>query len=101
MEVYASALTFANTCYILSKQLKPDESRKILRKLNLIAHVLALSEKIIELSLNDNHIKDFEDAILYFSALENKMDIIITRNLKDFQKSILPMMTGGQFLKMN
>jgi predicted nucleic acid-binding protein len=101
IEVHASALTYANTYYILSKQLKPDEAKKILRKLKLIVHVLALSEKIIELSLNDSLFKDFEDALQYFSAQENEMDIIITRNLKDFQKSKLPVMTAGQFLKMN
>jgi predicted nucleic acid-binding protein len=78
---------------------KPDEAKLILRKLKLIVQILNLDEKVVGLSLNDNDFKDFEDALQYFSAIENEVDIIITRNLKDFQKAKLPVMTAAQFLK--
>jgi len=94
-----SALTFANTNYILLQSKKPEEAKLILRKLKLIVKVLSLDEKIVGLSLNDNDFKDYEDAIQYFTALENGVDAIITRNLKDFQKAKLPVMTASQFLK--
>jgi predicted nucleic acid-binding protein len=94
-----SALTFANTNYILLQSKKPEESKLILRKLKLIVKVLSLDEKIVGLSLNDNNFKDYEDALQYFTALENEVDAIITRNLKDFQKAKLPVMTAAQFLK--
>jgi len=94
-----SALTFANTNYILLQSKKPDEAKLILRKLKLIVQVLSLDEKIVGLSLNDNDFKDYEDALQYFTALENGVDAIITRNLKDFQKAKLPVMTASQFLK--
>lgn len=94
-----SALSFANTNYILSESKKPGESKLILRKLKLIVQVLSLDEKIVGLSLNDDNFKDFEDALQYFTALEHGADAIITRNLKDFQKAKLPVMTASQFLK--
>jgi predicted nucleic acid-binding protein len=94
-----SALTFANTNYILLQSKKPEEAKLILRKLKLIVQVISLDEKILGLSLNDNDFKDFEDALQYFTALENGVDAIITRNLKDFQKAKLPVMTASQFLK--
>jgi predicted nucleic acid-binding protein len=94
-----SALTIANTNYILLQSKKPEEAKLILRKLKLIVEVLSLDEKIIGLSLNDKDFKDFEDALQYFSAIENDVDIIITRNLKDFQKAKLPVMTAAQFLE--
>jgi hypothetical protein len=53
----------------------------------------------VGLSLNDNDFKDYEDALQYYSALENGDEAIITRNLKDFKKSKLPVMTAAQFLK--
>jgi hypothetical protein len=37
----------------------------------------------LQLALAGNY-KDKEDAILYFGALQNKMDFFITRNKKDF-----------------
>jgi len=94
-----SALTFANTNYILLQSKKPEEAKLILRKLKLIVQVFSLDEKIVGLSLNDEDFKDYEDALQYFTALENGVDAIITRNLKDFQKAKLPVMTASQFLK--
>jgi predicted nucleic acid-binding protein len=61
--------------------------------------VLSLDEKIVALSLNDSYFNDYEDALQYYTALENGAEAIITRNLKDFQKAKLPVMTAGQFLK--
>lgn len=94
-----SALTFANTNYILLQSKKPEEAKLILRKLKLIVQILSLDEKIVGLSLNDNDFKDYDDSLQYFTALENGIDVIITRNLKDFQKAKLPVMTASQFLK--
>ena len=99
IDLCASALSFANTNYILLQSKKPEEAKLILRKLKLIVQVLSLDEKIIGLSLNDTDFKDYEDAIQHFTALENGVDAIITRNLKDFQKAKLPVMTAAQFLK--
>lgn len=97
LRLSVSALTFANTNYVLLQSKKPEEAKLILRKLKLIVQVLSLDEKIVGLSLNDNDFKDFEDALQYFTALENGIDAIITRNLKDFQKAKLPVMTAAQF----
>jgi predicted nucleic acid-binding protein len=94
-----SALTFANANYILLKSKSPGEAKLILRKLKLIVKVVSLDEKIVGLSLNDNDFKDYEDALQYYSAQGNEDDLIITRNLKDFKKAKLPIMTAAQFLK--
>jgi predicted nucleic acid-binding protein len=100
IKLYVSALTFANTSYLLFKQKGSEESKLILRKLRLLVNVLKLDEKVIDLALNDEGFIDFEDALQYFSAVEYGLDGIITRNLKDFQKSSLPVMTAGQYLQV-
>ncbi len=94
-----SSLTFANTNYILLKSKSANEAKAILRKFKLIADVLPLDDKIIGLALNDNDFEDFEDGLQYFTAIENNQDIIITRNLKDFKKSKIPVMNAEQVLK--
>jgi predicted nucleic acid-binding protein len=101
IDISVSALTIANTNYILLKYLKPEDTKNVLRKIRLITKVISLDTKIIDLSLYDKDFKDFEDALQYYSALENNIDVIITRNLKDFQKSKLPVMTAEQFFKSN
>jgi len=99
LQLSVSALTFAITNYILLKEKNPEEIRLILRKLKLLLKVTSLDDKIIGLSLNDNNFKDYEDALQYYSALENDADVIITRNLKDFQKSKIPVLTAEQYLQ--
>jgi len=99
VRLFVSALSFANINYVLLKQRKPEETKQILRKLKLIVGILDLEEKIINLALNDNDFNDFEDALQYFSAIENNIDIIVTRNLKDFRNSKLPTMTAEQCTK--
>ena len=99
IEVHLSALTMANTGYILLQQTNAKKTKEILRKLRLIVKVLALDNKIIGLALNDDSFADFEDGLQYYTANENGQDLIITRNLKDFKTSKLPVMTARQFVK--
>ncbi len=94
-----SALTIANTSYTLLRQMDAANAKAVLRKLRLIVEIVPLDDKIIGLALNDEGFVDFEDALQYFTALENGQDIIITRNLKDFKTSTLPTLTARQFLE--
>jgi predicted nucleic acid-binding protein len=99
IELTVSALTIANTSYILLGQMDVKAVKSLLRKLRLIIKILPLDDKITALALNDDNFPDFEDALQYFTALENQQDIIITRNLKDFKHSKLPVMTARQFIE--
>lgn len=99
IKLYVSALTIANSNYVLSKLKSAKDARVILIKFKLLVVVLELNDKVIELSLNDESFKDFEDGLQYYTALENEADIIITRNLKDFKSSKIPVMTAEQYLK--
>ena len=93
-----SALCLADINYILSKQIPEMEVRKILRKFKVLVSVLPLDDKITDLALN-SEFRDFEDAMQYFTAIENDQDLIITRNQPDFKESKIPVMTAGEFIK--
>lgn len=99
IELTISSLTIANTSYVLLRQMDAGKAKSILRKLRLIVTILPLDDKIVGLALNDENFSDFEDALQYFTALENGQDLIITRNLKDFKHSKLPVMTAQQFIE--
>jgi len=98
VKLSVSSLTFANTNYILSRQKSKIQAKEILRKFKILVRVLKLDDKVVELALNDSDFSDFEDALQYFTALENKQDIIITRNLRDFKNAKLPVMTAEEYL---
>lgn len=99
IKIYVSSLTFANVNYILSRQLTAGQARKMLLKLKTIINVLAVNDKIIELALaSDFH--DFEDAIQYNTAIENGITTLLTRNLKDYKKADIAIMTAQQYLNI-
>ena len=93
-----SSLTFANTNYILTKLKSAKEAREILRKFKVLVELLALDDKITELALSDDNFPDFEDGLQYYSAIENQIDVIITRNKKGFKNSKIPVLTANEFL---
>lgn len=93
-----SALTFANTNYILSKLTTIQEAREILRKFKVLVEILSLNDRTIELALSDQKFLDFEDGLQYYTAIENSIDVIVTRNKRDFKKSKLPVLTAKEYL---
>lgn len=93
-----SSLSIANTNYVLSKIKSAKEAREILRRFKVLVRVLNLNNKIIDLALADNSFKDFEDGLQYYSALEHNLEIIVTRNPKDFKSSKLPIMSADEFM---
>lgn len=99
VELSVSSLTIANTSYALLRQMDSNKAKSVLRKLKLILKILPLDDKIIGLALNDEKFSDFEDGLQYFTAIEYEQELIITRNLKDFKNSKLPIMTAKQFIE--
>lgn len=97
VKIFVSTLCFANLNYILTRQYSPDQARKKLLKFKTLVNVLAVTDKIVDLALSSDF-KDFEDGMQYFTAAENNIRIILTRNLKDYKSSLIPVMTAEQFL---
>ncbi|MGB0424492.1 MAG: type II toxin-antitoxin system VapC family toxin [Flavobacteriales bacterium] len=98
IELVVSSLSIVNTHYILNDVMKIKQSRSIIGKFKVLVSIHDLNDKIIELALNDNDFKDSEDGIQYYTALESKCDCIVTRNLKDFKKSALPVFSPEAYL---
>lgn len=97
VKLFISALTIANIHYLLFKHLR-IEARKAIAKFKVLVEVLPIDDKILDLSLASDF-SDFEDGIQYYTAIENGMDLIITRNKKDFRDINLPVLTAKEFLK--
>ena len=96
---YASSLTFSNLYYVLRKF---ESHNKVISKLDSISTILTILKvdvHTIKKALASGF-PDFEDSIQYFSAIENrKIDVIITRKIKDYKKSQISILTPGDYLK--
>ena len=98
VELYISSLSIANTNYVLSKILNPSEAKEILKRFKVLVTIISLTDKIIELALNDKNFRDFEDGLQYYSALGANCKIIVTRDQKGFKSAKLPVMSAEEFL---
>ena len=82
---------------MLSKNEIPAAAKEKLRKFKIISEVSALDETTIEKGLNSGF-SDFEDSLLYYSALKSDCTIILSRNQKDFSGSEIPVMSADEYL---
>jgi predicted nucleic acid-binding protein len=96
---YTSSLSYSNLYYVLRKI---ESHTKVITKLDSLSKlitILRVDEQMIRDAINSGF-SDFEDSIQYCCAMDNKkIDVIITRNIRDFKNSRLPVMTPGGFLK--
>jgi len=97
---FVSSLTFSNLYYVLRKI---ESHNKVIAKLETISRLLTIlkvDQQTIKYAIASGFI-DFEDSIQYFCALDfKKIDVIITRNIKDYKGSEIPVMTPAEYLKM-
>ena len=97
VEAYTSPLIFAKLHYILRKLTSSASALKSLRKLKTLINVLAIDDRVIGQALN-SEFNDFEDAIQYFTAVNNGIGILLTRNKADYKKSKITVSTAEEFL---
>jgi predicted nucleic acid-binding protein len=96
---FVSALTFTNAHYVQRKLKGRDASITFLKELRLMLRVLSVDDSIIESALESGW-NDFEDSVQHFTAVQNGIDCIITRNKDDYKKSKIPVYTPAEFLKI-
>ena len=91
--IYISAVSYNNIYYIIRQSLSHAETIKMLTEISEWTNVIDLTKDIINKSLTSDF-KDFEDAIQYHCAKSNnKIDLIVTRDTKDFKISSLPILS--------
>ena len=96
---FITPVMISNIYYILRKFAKHEKVIENLKNLINIVDVAIISRESILEALNSDF-KDFEDALQNYAAeLNGKIDVIVTRNTKDYKKSELGIMNPEDFLK--
>ena len=97
IKIFTSAVSFNNINYLLTKQFNASESRRILSSFKVLVKILAVDGKIIDLALNSKF-SDLEDAIQYFTAIENGIEILLTRNSKDYKQARIAILSADAYI---
>ena len=94
---YCTPIIFSDIYYLHSQKEGKISSLEKLKEVRKVLELLTVTQSQVDSALLSDF-PDFEDAIQYYSALENSMNFIITRNKKDFGKSVIPVMTAEEFI---
>lgn len=97
IQIVVSALSYSTVYYVLSRFENKELVKEKISKFKIITKTSDLTDIIIDKSLLSNF-EDFEDALQYYCALEENCNIIITRNIKDFKKSNISILTPEEYL---
>jgi len=97
VEASICATTVTTVYYLLTQALERDEARVALRRLIELFEIAPVNRPVIEQALK-SRIADFEGAVLEQSARLVGAEAIITRNTKDFRKSIVKAFDPHAFL---
>lgn len=94
---YIAAHSMTTLFYLIQKGRSSAEAHAILTGLLQFLQVAPVDQNTIEQALNLDF-RDFEDAVQMVSALQCKADCLITRNVKDYPVTLLPVMKPVDFL---
>lgn len=100
-ETLITATMVPDFIYLLSSR-KPTSkagAREQFRSLSQLFHILDVNELDCTNGF-ESGMKDLEDAIIAHSAYRHNVDFIVTRNLKDYEKSPVPAISPSEFIRL-
>ena len=95
--LFVSPMTYATASYLLRKHGK-EGMRKLLSNFRQLSQITTADEKVVDAALASSF-DDYEDALQYYSALTRNVDVIVTRNKKDFTSASIPVLSPKELLE--
>ena len=92
-----SSLSLSNIHYLISRLENKSIAREKIKAILKLVDTLSVHKSTTEKAAY-SEFKDFEDGIQNFCAKENGIQIVITRNIKDYSTSTLSILTPKEFL---
>lgn len=99
LEISIATLSFSNIFYIARKQFTREKAFDLLSLLDELAIALPVQQSTVRLALQSGF-PDFEDAVQHFCAQQAGISIIVTRNVRDYNKSDLAIHTPDSYLQL-
>jgi predicted nucleic acid-binding protein len=94
---YVAAHSLTTLFYLIQKGRSSAEARVTLTNLLQFINIAPVDQSTIQQALN-LEMRDFEDAVQMVSAVQCRADFLITRNAKDYQPALLPVLAPVDFL---
>lgn len=99
-DMYITANSATDIYYLVRKHLHSTEQAKsVMSKLYELFYILDVTASDCKEALL-TEMGDYEDAVISCCATRNQMDYIVTRNIKDYEKSKVRAILPNQLIKM-
>ena len=95
-ELWIAAQSYTDLYYVGAKAHGSDRMQKILKEVFPLLNVCSIDGADISYAL-DEQWQDFEDCLIWRAAKKIKADYIVTRNVADFTRLDIPVLTPGEF----
>lgn len=97
IDAYISAITPINLFYVTRKLKGPQEAQQAVELLLASLAVCSLDHSVLDQAYK-LPFGDYEDAVQNASAVASGLDVIITRDIKDYRSATLPVFSPTDFL---
>ena len=91
------ATTLTTIHYLACKSIGKNEGAAAIKKLLQIYEIVPVDHQVLTFALSSGF-KDYEDGVLHAAAIKAGAEAVITRNIKDFAFSELPVFTPEAFI---
>lgn len=98
-EIYTSPICLAIAFYFAEKKYKTKPAREKIALLCQHIFIAPTTGSVVENTISNKKINDFEDGLEYYSAIESNCSYIITEDKNDFYFSEIPVMNSKTFFE--
>jgi predicted nucleic acid-binding protein len=98
-EVYTSPICLAISFYFAEKKHKTKPARE---KISILCNHISIAPAtgdVVQRTIANKKINDFEDGLEYYSAMESNCGFIITEDIGDFYFSEIPVLNAKGFFE--
>jgi len=96
---FISAKSVTDIYYLMHRSTHSDkDTREVLNRLFKLFGLVDTAGNDCRFALSSD-VTDYEDAVMIESAVRSQMDCIVTRNVKDYSKSAIPVFTPEELIQ--
>ena len=96
---FVTPVICSNVYYILRRTARHNKVIDKLKQLLMIVDVVQMNGDVVRWALNSDF-RDFEDALQNYAVVRtNQINVIVTRNIKDYRNSKLGVLTPENYLR--
>jgi len=94
-----AAHTVTTLFYLIAKDQTPEKAKTLISDVLTFIQIADVTQATIEVALA-LPMTDFEDAVQLATALGTQADYLVTRNIKDYPETRIPVLTPAELLTL-